>query len=208
MMPQPSLWRVDRPLVLASGSTARRQMLESAGIPVVVRPASIDERALADPLIEARVPPKDIARRLALAKGLEASARAPGDVILAADQTLELEGRLGMKPGSAIEARRQLQAMRGKTHALHAAACLIRAGTVLWEGADTADLTMRAFSDAFLEAYLNRMGDQVCNTVGAYEYEALGVHLFEKVEGAHATILGLPLAALLDAMRRLGLLLG
>jgi len=208
MTPRPSFWRGGRPLVLASGSTARRHMLESAGIPVIVRPASIDEPAIARPLIEAGASPKEIAQRLALAKGLEASRRAPDDIILAADQTLELEGRLGMKPGSVAEARRQLRAMRGTTHSLHAAACLVGAGAMLWEGADTAELTMRAFSDAFLEAYLNRMGDQVCNTVGAYEYEALGVHLFEKVEGAHATILGLPLAALLDAMRRLGLLLG
>lgn len=207
MTPRPPFWRGDRALVLASGSTARRYMLESAGIPVIVRPASIDEPAIARPLIEAGVSPKEIAQRLALAKGLEASRRAPDDIILAADQTLELEGRLGMKPGSVAEARRQLRAMRGTTHSLHAAACLVRAGAVLWEGADTAELTMRAFSDAFLEAYLNRMGDQVCNTVGAYEYEALGVHLFEKIEGAHATILGLPLAAMLDAMRRLGLLL-
>lgn len=207
-MPRPSFWRGDRPLVLASGSIARRQMLEAAGIPVVVRPATIDEQALADPLIKAGVRPKEIARRLALAKGLEASRHAPDDIALAADQTLELDGRLGMKPGSAIEARHQLQAMRGKTHSLHAAACLVRAGTVLWEGTDTAELTMRAFTDAFLEAYLNRMGDQVCHTVGAYEYEALGAHLFEAVSGAHTTILGLPLAALLDAMRRLGLLLG
>jgi septum formation protein len=208
MTTAPVFWRGEQPLVLASGSASRRQMLEAAGIPIVVKPTFIDERALADPLIEARIPPKDIARRLALAKGVEASRHAPNRVVLAADQTLELEDRLGMKPESVTEARHQLRAMRGKAHFLHAAACLVQAGTVLWEGTETAELTMRSFSDAFLEAYLDRMGNQVCSTVGAYEYEALGVHLFETVNGAHATILGLPLAALLDAMRRLGLLLG
>ncbi len=200
-------WIGARPLVLASGSAARRQMLETAGIPVLVKPVVLDEASIANRLAGNNTSARDIAAALAQAKGMEASSQWRNDIVLAADQTLEFKGHLGMKPASVAEAHDQLAAMRGCTHQLHAAACLLRDGKVLWEGCATAELTMRFFSDHFLEIYLEQVGDRICKTVGAYEYEALGAHLFERVEGDQATILGLPLQLLLDAMRRLGLLL-
>lgn len=202
-----ALWLGAGPLVLASGSMIRRQMLEMAGIPVVVRPIVVDEASIANRLVGEKADVRTIAIALARAKGSAASGQWPDDLVLTADQTLEFEGRLGMKPASAAEARSQLSAMRGRTHRLHAAACLSQNGQLLWEGCATATLIMRAFSDGFLDAYLAQMGEQVCRTVGAYEFEALGAHLFGQVEGEHAAILGLPLRALLAAMRRLGLLL-
>lgn len=200
-------WLGTGPLVLASGSGTRRKMLEAAGIPLLVNPVALDEEAIASRFVDTGATPRTIAGMLARAKGAEASRQRPGTVILAADQTLEFDGRLAMKPTTVSEARSQLSAMRGRTHHLHSAASLWSKGEALWEGCASAELTMRVFSDAFLDAYLSRMGGQVCRTVGAYEFEALGAHLFEKVEGDHATILGLPLQPLLEALRRLGLLL-
>ncbi|HRE19636.1 MAG TPA: Maf family protein [Rhabdaerophilum sp.] len=162
---------------------------------------------MANQLLAEKACPRKVACALARAKGLEASRRWPDAIILAADQTLETGGRLGMKPANSGEARIQFLAMRGRTHHLHSAACLLHEGRILWEGSATAEMTMRAFSDRFLDIYLARMGERVCQTVGAYEFEALGAHLFEKTEGDHATILGLPLQPLLASMRRLGLVL-
>lgn len=207
MTDKPTLWLGTRPLLLASASTIRRQLLEQAGIPVTPYPVSLDEAGIAKVLIAEGASPAAIARTLSAAKAKEASRLFPDDIILAVDQTLEFEGGLGMKPTTIEAARGQLSAMRGKTHQLHAAACVVQGDKVLWAGCATAELMMRSFSSSFLERYLETMGETVCRTVGAYEFEALGAHLFDKAVGEHAAILGLPLAALLAAFRRLGLLL-
>lgn len=206
MMASNAFWRHPHPLTLASGSAARRALLEAAGIPLAVLKAPVDEGTLAAKLLAAQTPPRDIALALAHAKAEAAQKAEPDALILTADQTLDHRGVLLMKPADRAQARQQLGALRGEEHLLHSAAVLRRGNAILWAGAASARLAMRAFSDPFLDAYLDAMGPTVCETVGGYQLEALGVHLFESIEGDHATILGLPLLALLQALRHHGLL--
>lgn len=199
-------WLEAEPLVLASGSAARRTLLEGAGIPLEILRAPVDEAAIAATLVDDGHAPDAIATALAHAKAEAAARRAPKRLILAADQTLALGRDLFMKPKDRGQARRQLGLLRGKTHALHSAAILRRGDAVLWAGIASARLTMRAFSEDFLDHYLAAMGESVTVTVGGYALEALGIQLFEAVEGDHATILGLPLLPVLHALRDLGAL--
>lgn len=203
-----SLWRNRAPLVLASGSSARRALLGAAQIPHEIIKPEVDEVPIAQDLIARNHGPLVVAQGLALAKAQDVSRFHPDRLVLAADQTLEADGALGMKAPSVAAARAQLIALRGKTHALHSAAVLMQAGVVLWSGHESAHLTMRPFSDAFLDAYLALMGEKVLGTVGAYELEALGIHLFSSIEGSQAAILGLPLGGILEALRSQGFLLG
>lgn len=202
-----NFWLAEKPLLLASGSVTRRALLESAGLPVEVLKAPVDEKAIAATLLEERTPPREIAIALAHAKAEAASRKAPDRPLLAADQTLDHAGSLMMKPVDRDHARQQLVRLRGKTHYLHSAVVLRRGDTVLWSGVSSAALTMRAFSDGFLEAYLDKMGRTICETVGGYQLEALGAHLFEDIEGDHSTILGLPMMPVLHALRDLGFLM-
>jgi septum formation protein len=198
-----TLWR-GAPLVLASKSAVRRSLLEAAGIPVAVDPADVDERAIEALLVG--TPPEDIAVRLARAKALAVCARRPGELVLGADQTLALGPRRFSKPADVAAAREQLAALSGKTHSLHSGAALARDGAVVFETVSTARLTMRALSGAAIDAYLTAAGDRVTHSVGAYQLEGLGVHLFERIDGDYFTILGLPLLPLLAFFRREGLL--
>jgi septum formation protein len=197
-----SLWQ-DKPLVLASKSEVRRALLEAAGIPVVIDPADLDERG-----IEARnkgLPPADAAMLLAREKALAVSRKRSG-LVLGADQTLALGLSRYSKPADVAAARAQLKSLAGQTHTLHSAAAIARGGTVLFETVSTARLTMRPLSEAFLDAYLAAAGDRVTKSVGGYQLEGLGVHLFDKIEGDHFTVLGLPLLQLLAHFRQTGLL--
>lgn len=202
------LWRAAAPLVLASGSRARRDLLHAAGIPLDVVPADIDERAAEVPLRAAGAAPEAVAAHLAGAKAREVAARHPGRLVLGADQVLALGPELFAKPASVAAARGHLERLSGRTHALHSALCLVHDEAVLFETVGTARLTMRPLSAAFLDAYLAVEGDAVCASVGAYRLEGLGVQLFDRIEGDHATILGLPLLALLPTLRHMDLLLG
>lgn len=206
-MNAPSLWLAKTPLILASGSTARRALLEAAEIPVEILRAPIDEAAIARSPGASGLPPLRIAELLAEAKSRVARECAPGRLILTADQVADFRGELLMKAGSRAEARAQLRRLSGHPHQLHSAAMLHDGEKVVWEGVETARLEMRHFSDAFLDAYLDRMGETVLETVGGYQLEALGPHLFSKIEGDHATILGLPLLPLLEALRNNGYLM-
>jgi nucleoside triphosphate pyrophosphatase len=191
-----ALWLAANPLVLASRSGARRALLAAAGIPLDVRPADLDERALAAGA------PAAAAALLAREKALAVARTHPGRLVLGADQTLALGAERFDKPADQAAAAAQLRALRGRTHTLHSAVALVQDGTVLFEHADTARLTMRAFSDRFLERYLDTAGATVTASVGGYQIEGLGLQLFERIEGDYFTILGLPLLPVLDFLRR------
>jgi septum formation protein len=198
------LWLAERPLVLASKSASRQAVLAGAGIPLETVPADIDERAL-----ESEVglrEPSEVAALLAHAKAAAVAAARPGRLVLGADQTLSLGSRVFAKPADRAAAREQLMLLRGATHALHSAITVVRDSTVLLEHCDVARLHMRAFSDAFLDDYLDAAGDAVVASVGAYQVERLGIQLFERIDGDHFTILGLPLLPLLEFLRQQGAL--
>jgi septum formation protein len=198
------LWLADQPLVLASKSSARRAMLEAAGIPVVVHPADIDERAFEQ---DAGGDAAAVAALLACEKARAVATQLPGRLIVGADQTLALGDRRFSKPIDRVDARDQLQALRGRTHSLHSAVAVVRGTDRLFECTDTARLTMRAFSDSFIEAYLDVTAGAATTSVGGYQLERTGVQLFERVEGDHFTVLGLPLLPLLHFLRSAGALL-
>jgi septum formation protein len=201
-----ALWLAEAPLVLASKSEVRLKILAAAGIPVEVKPAEIDERAVER---EAQVQNAVAAARLlAHAKAKAVSAEMPGRLVLGADQTLTLEDRRFSKPVDSRAAREQLVALRGKTHQLHSGVALVRDGSMVFEHAATASLTMRNFSDGFLKTYLETAGSAAYASVGGYQIESAGIHLFEKIEGDYFTILGLPLQPLLDHLRQSGALRG
>jgi len=200
------LWLADKPLVLASSSAIRRSVLEAAGVAVECIPADIDERA-----IEAGATasgPGEVAALLARAKACAVSARQPGRLVLGADQTLALGPQRFTKPPTRDAARAQLMALRGRTHELHAALACVRDGEAVFEHREAARLTMRAFSPEFLQSYIEAAGDAVTASVGAYQVEGLGLQLFERIEGDHFTILGLPLLPVLAFLRRDGQLAG
>jgi len=200
------LWLDSRPLVLASKSEVRAKLLAAAGLRLEIRPAVIDERA-----VEAKAGATDAmaaAQVLARAKAENVAAALPGRLVLGADQTLALEATRFSKPADRAAARAQLQALRGKTHMLHSALALTRDGELLFEYNATARLSMRAFSDQFLEDYLDVAGAAALMSVGAYQLEGAGIHLFERIDGDYFTILGLPLLPLLEFLRRGGFVKG
>jgi septum formation protein len=198
------LWLAADPLVLASKSSVRRALLAGAGIPLEVRAADIDERGLEAGA--ATLGPDAIAVLLAREKALAVAQAHPGRLVLGADQMLVLDGRRFAKPADRAAAAAQLRALSGKTHALHSAIAFVQDGTVLFEHVSLARLTMRAFSDRFLEVYLDAAGKAATESVGAYQLEGLGIQLFESVEGDYFTVLGLPLIDALSFLRRHGCL--
>src|SRR3954454_1579449 len=185
-----ALWLAPGPLVLGSQSKIRRSLLEAAGIPVEARPAHLDERA-----IEQRVRggPGEVALTLAREKARTVAAMSGPGIVVGCDQTLALGARRVSKRVDRAAARDQLRLMRGKPHELHAAVAVCRNGGLTFGHVAVARLTMRGFSDDFLEAYLDEAGANVLASVGAYQLERSGIHLFETIEGDHFTILGLPL---------------
>jgi septum formation protein len=198
------LWRGKTPLILASQSRARKMLLENAGLAFEAVPADIDERAVQ--LGSGFSRPGEIAALLARKKALFVSARRPGHYIIGADQTLALGHRLFSKPGDRVEATAQLRALAGQTHELHSAVAVVRDGAVVFETSSVARMSMRPLSGDAIQTYLDQAGETVTTTVGAYQLEGLGVHLFERIEGDHFTILGLPLLPLLGYLRSQSLL--
>jgi septum formation protein len=199
------LWLGRTPLVLASGSQTRLGLLEAVGIPVQVEKPAVDERAIATPMEAARVSPSRVAAALARAKALDVSRRNPGRVVLGGDQTLSLAGGFLHKPKDRADAAHQLMRLSGVEHRLHAAVALVRDGRRLASFTQTARLTVRPLSDDMITRYLDAAGDSVFASVGGYQLEALGAHLFARVTGDHSTILGLPMQRTLQALRHLGL---
>ena len=201
-----SLWLSPQPLVLASKSDVRGKMLAAIGLRFEIRPAQIDERA-----VEAEADLADaaaVARLLARAKAEAVARSLPGRVVLGADQTLARGAKRFSKPASRAEAVEQLRALRGRTHELNSGLALVRDGAVLFDCVDSARLTMRDVSDRFIDDYLDMAGDAALASVGAYQLEGIGIHLFERVHGDYFTILGLPLLPLLDYLRRNGFIDG
>lgn len=199
------LWLAANPLVLASKSKIRRSLLVAAGIPIEVRPAELDERA-----VETSAPsdaPDTIAAHLAREKAQFAGRSNPGRLVLGADQVLALDGKRFTKPPDRAAAMAQLQLLSGRTHSLHSAVACVQNGRVVFEHVSVARLTMRTLSERFLEAYLDVAGDSAMESVGAYQLEGFGSQLFAGVNGDYFAILGLPLLEVLEFLRRHGCLL-
>jgi septum formation protein len=199
------LWIEPWPLVLASASASRAGMLRAAGIPIEIAPADIDERALENGLgpDNAGV----IAERLAAAKAQAVSTAFPNRLVLGADQTLTVGSERLHKPSGLADARAQLLKLRDREHVLTSAAALVVDGAVLESFVSSATLYMRPFSEEFLDRYLGQAGDAVTSSVGGYQLEGAGVHLFDTVEADHFTVLGLPLLQVLGSLRARGMLL-
>jgi septum formation protein len=194
-----SIWLGKERLILASQSRARQMLLKNAGIPFEAIPAEIDERAVQkDSRLSA---PGEIAKLLAREKALWVSSRNPGRYVVGADQTLALGDRLFSKPAGRAAAVQQLQLLAGSRHELHSAFAVARDGKILLADVSLAGMTMRPLGKAEIEAYLDQAGQAVTTSVGGYQLEGLGVHLFERIEGDHFTILGLPLLPLLAFLR-------
>ena len=199
-----TIWRGKDPLVLASQSRARQMLLGNAGLAFEAVPAAIDERAIQQK--SGLLKPGEIAELLAQEKALFVSTKMPDRWVIGADQTLALGQRLFSKPAGRAQAAEQLRALAGNTHELHSAVAVARGGKILSSEISLARMTMRRLSGEEIRAYLDAAGEAVATSVGAYQLEGLGVHLFERIEGDHFTILGLPLLPLLAFLRGQGLL--
>jgi septum formation protein len=188
-------------LILASTSQSRRTMLSAAGVAFSAEAPGVDEDAVKDSLKGENAAPAAIAETLAELKARKVSLRHPDAFVIGADQVLDCDGAMFDKPPDLAAARRQLQALRGRTHRLTAAVVVARGDARLWHHTQVATLQMRPFTDAFLDGYLARVGEAACRSVGAYQLEGLGAQLFSRIEGDYFTILGLPLLPLLDFLR-------
>lgn len=193
-------------LILASTSPTRRRLLAAAGVPIEAVAPAVDEAALTQSLLHEGAAPAAIAEALAELKGLSVSRRHPGRIVLGADQVLACNGVLFDKPADRAHAAAALRALRGRGHELHTAAVAVRDGTAIWRHVAQASLTMRAFSDRFLEDYLAQVGDAAMTSVGGYQLEGPGAQLFSRVEGDYFAILGLPLLPLLAWLRQQAIL--
>jgi septum formation protein len=188
----------DAPLLLASASAIRHQLLVAAGVPVAVRAARIDETTVRDALLAEGAKARDIADALAEMKARKVALAQPGALVLGCDQVLDCDGTIWGKPATPDAARTQLATLRGRTHRLLSAAVLYERGEPVWRFVGEARLTMRAFSDAYLDDYVSRTWDSIRHSVGGYKLEEEGVRLFSDIQGDHFTILGLPLVPLLN----------
>lgn len=198
-----------RSLILGSGSAVRAMLLSQAGVEFEVMTSQVDEDeikagfAQSEQLGDTGFATDKLALKLAEAKALAVAAKRPDALVIGADQILSCEGRRFDKPRDLAEARTNLKFFRGKPHILHGGIAIARGDAIIWGHSDRATLTMRGFTDAFLDDYIARLGDEVLKSVGCYQMEGPGVQLFERIEGDYFTILGLPLLALLAELRRL-----
>jgi septum formation protein len=195
------------PLILASASRSRARILEAAGLAFIVEPPGLDESAMRQAVSgEGTLTPHDVTEVLARAKAEAVSDLAPKAYVIGGDQILALGETVFSKPDSMEAARRQLLDLSGKTHTLHTAVAVATNGDTVWAETTVATLTMRKLSPGFIGRYLAAAGEEVLNSVGAYQLESLGVQLFDKIDGDYFSILGLPLIPLLDALRREGVI--
>lgn len=190
-------------VVLASTSAIRQAVLRGAGVAFEAVAPGVDETTIKDSLLAEGVGPRDIADALAEAKAVKVSRRKAG-LVIGADQTLELDGRLFDKADTVEEARERLKALRGKAHKLHCGMVAARDGQPIWREVVTTTLRMRPFTDDYLDGYLRRNSPGILSSVGCYQLEGEGVQLFDRIEGDYFAILGLSLLPLLDLLRRHG----
>lgn len=195
-----------RSLVLASASPFRRMLLENAGIVFQAKAAEIDERGLEERIEAQHSSPEDVALILAEAKARNVGTAFPGDIIIGSDQTMSLGSRVYHKPKDMGEARDHLLSLSGQTHQLNSAIVLTRGNDVLWKHVSSARLSVRVLSPTFIDRHLQRAGEKVLSSVGAYQLEGEGIQLFEKIDGDYFTILGLPMLPLLAKLRELGVI--
>ena len=191
-------------IVLASASAGRRQVLEGAGVAFDIQPAEVDEARLKTP--HAARDPEGLSLALARLKAEAVSRLRPDGWVVGSDQILATDRGLMSKARDLDEARRRLLALRGETHVLWSGVCLAHGGRAVWSTSEPARMTMRDFSDAFLDDYLRREGEGLLGSVGCYRIEGLGAQLFARVEGDRAVIMGMPLWPLLQALRERGAL--
>lgn len=199
-----TVWRERQPLILASQSAVRKSLLANAGISVETIPADIDERAIQDS--SGLKNPGEIAALLAEEKAKFVSLKHPGRYVVGADQTLALGERLFSKPANRATASAQIATLSGQIHELHSAVSVAKDGAPLFSHVSVARMTMRSLTEREIAAYIEEAGDAVTSSVGAYQLERTGVHLFERIDGDHFTILGLPLLPLLGFLRSRNLL--
>lgn len=192
-------------VTLASKSAARAQLLRAAGVAFTVLSAGVDEYAVKQALLAEGHGPRDIADALAEAKAIKVSRRRTG-LVIGADQTLDFGGTLFDKAEDLDRARDRLMTLRGKSHSLHSAVVIARDGVAIWRTLSSPTMTMRPFSDAFLDGYLQRNAETALSCVGAYALEGEGAQLFSRIEGDYFAVLGLPLLAVLDYLRLQGAL--
>jgi len=195
------------PVILASASTARARLLDAAGVPFSIEPAAIDEERIKRRSREAGSSAMSCAQALAVEKARDVSAHHPEALVIGADQILVAGDEWFDKPTNLAEARAQLLSLRGRSHVLATAAYVVRGDKQLWHATCAPEMTMRSFSEAFLDRYIAAEGDALLGSVGAYRLEGLGVQLFERMIGDHFAGLGLPLLELLDFLRSRGVLL-
>jgi septum formation protein len=192
-------------LILASKSVTRRAVLDGAGVTYEAVGSGVDEDAVKAELLAKGAGSREIAGALAEKKALAVSA-GRSELVIGADQTLEFDGQLYDKAETVEEARERLQALRGQPHQLHSAVAVAQGGAIVWRETQSATLTMRDFSNVFLESYLAAEGEAALGSVGCYRLEGLGVQLFSRIDGDYFTILGLPMLGLLELLRRRGVL--
>ena len=197
------------PLILASGSKVRAQLLAAAGLAFIVEPPELDESAMRQAISgEGVLEAQDVAEVLARAKAEAVSDLAPGAFVVGADQVLVLGDRILAKPDSMEAARAQLLDLSGKSHTLHTAVAVAKGGEAVWAYSEASTLRMRKLTPEFIGRYLAAAGEDVLSCVGSYQLEGVGIQLFDKIDGDYFSILGLPLLLLLDALRREGAIEG